>query len=128
MYRSPLGRAAEAPRFLDRVGKDEITMKKLLALLVVGGLLGLTTGCPSSTSKPPSTHKGAGASTPGETDKQKADRLKAEKEKAEKEKAKSDAEKEKAEKEKAKSDAEKEKAKADKEKAEKDKKDKKDNK
>jgi flagellar biosynthesis component FlhA len=46
-----LGRAAEASPLPPSIfEKDESTMKKLLALLVVAGFLGLTTGCPPAAS------------------------------------------------------------------------------
>jgi hypothetical protein len=54
-------RAVEAARFPPYDGKDETPMKKLLALLIVGGLLGATTGCPPTTTK--STTGGTKTST-----------------------------------------------------------------
>jgi hypothetical protein len=62
LERSPMGRAAGAIALPEVHRKDEFTMKKLLALLIIGGLLGLTTGCPQGTTGPTGKKPGEGKS------------------------------------------------------------------
>jgi hypothetical protein len=64
--------AAASPRFHQ---KGRITVKKLLALTVVAGILGLTTGCPSDSTKKTTT----GTPTSKPADKPKEDKPAADK-------------------------------------------------
>src|SRR5579872_18933 len=58
------GRRGKCIRFRSQLGKDGSTVKKLLAMLLVAGLIGLTTGCPGTTTKPPSGTPTTSKTTP----------------------------------------------------------------